>query len=100
MAIEVEYFGITGTVGPSSNDFLYLREAPSTGPNGEYDIAVDPIDGPAQVINIDFGVTHLSGTTTAIALDLANSDIKDVMNNTGHGVTGILYLRAVYNYTP
>jgi len=100
MAIEVEYFGITGTVGPGSNDYLYLREAPSTGPNGEYDIAVDPIDGPAQVIDVDFGVTHLSGTTTAVALDLSGSDIKDVMNNTSHGVTGILNLRVVYNYIP
>ena len=98
MAIEVEYFGITGLVGPGSNDYLYLRKAPSTGPNGDYDIALDPIDGPAQVIDIDFGVTHLSGTTTAIALDLANSDIKDVMNDFSHGVTGLLTLRAVYNY--
>ena len=98
MAIEVEYFGITGAIGPSSNDFLYLISPNlSTGPNGAYDVAVDPIDGPAQRIDIDFGVTHL-GVTTAIALDLANSDIKDVMNDVSHGVTGLLTLRVVYNY--
>ena len=101
MAIEVEFFGITGIVGPGSNDLLLLAQAPSTGPNGDYDIALDPTDGPAQVLGTDFGVTHLdaSGETAAIALDLANSTIKDVMNDYSHGVTGVLTLRAVYNYT-
>lgn len=98
MALEVEYFGITGAVGPSSNAILYLKHAPTTGPNGAYDITVDPTDGPAQRYGIDFGVTH-AGVTAGIAINLANSDIKKVMNNiSSHGVTGILYLRAVYNY--
>lgn len=100
MSIEVEAFGITGIVGPGSNDLLILRHAPSTGPNGEYDIALDPNDGPAQRLNVDFGVTHLDawGVTAAVALDLVNSDIKDVMNDFSHGVTGVLNLRVVYNY--
>jgi len=100
MAIEVEYFGLTGMVGPGMNDLLLLRQPPSTGPNGEYDIALDPQDGPAQAYGIDFGVTHLdtNGMTAAIAIDLENSDVKDVLNNTWHGVTGILHLRTIYNY--
>lgn len=100
MAIEVEYFGITGMIGPGSNDILLLKGAPTTGPNGEYDVSVDPTDGPAQRYGIDFGVTHanLSGTTAMLALDLANSDIVDVRNNYSHGVTGVLWLRVVYNY--
>jgi len=105
MAIEVEYFGLTGMIGPGSNDLILLKAAPTTGPNGAYDITVDPTDGPAQRYipgnsNNDFGVTHsnVPGTTAMLALNLANSDIKDVMNNTSHGVTGILWLRVVYNY--
>jgi hypothetical protein len=100
MAIEIEYFGLTGMVGPGSNDRLILKAAPSTGPNGAYDITVDPTDGPAQRYGIDFGVTHsnVPGTTAMLALNLANSDIKDVLNNRSHGVTGILWLRVMYNY--
>ncbi|MBD3262622.1 MAG: hypothetical protein GF334_13295 [Candidatus Altiarchaeales archaeon] len=101
MAIEVEFFTITGQIGPSNNDLLLLHHAPSTGPDGNWDIALDPTDGPAQRLGIDFGVTHLdaSGCTGAVSLDLANSDIKYVMNNTAaHGVTGPLTMRVVYNY--
>lgn len=101
MAIEIEFFGLTGIVGPGANDLLLLRHPPSTGPNGEWDIAVDPVDGPAQVLGVDFGVTHLDppyGNTGALALNLAGGDIADVLNNTSHGVTGILNLRVLYNY--
>lgn len=110
MAIEVEYHGLTGTVGNpgDENDLILLRHAPSTGPvsagvgqeEREYDIALDPNDGPAQRLGIDFGVTHLdsSGYTTAIALNLEDSDVKDVLNDLSHGVTGMLDIRLVYNY--
>ena len=102
MAVEVEFFTITGIVGPGDNDVLMLNHAPSTGPNGEYDIALDPTDGPAQRLGIDFGVTHMDfdsgGMTGLIALDLENGDVKNVMNDLSHGVTGPLTLRAVYNY--
>lgn len=102
MALEVEFFTITGIVGPGMNDALMLAHAPSTGPNGEYDIALDPIDGPAQRLDIDFGVTHMdfnsSGMTGLVTLNLENSDVKDVMNNTYHGVTGPLTMRVAYNY--
>jgi len=100
MSIEVEYFGLTGMVGPGSNDLKLLRSAPTTGPNGAYDIAVDPTDGPAQRYGIDFGVTHANaaGTTALVCFNLVNSDIKNVLNSTAHGVTGVLYLRVVYNY--
>lgn len=96
MAIEVEYFGLTGM-----QDTLLLRAAPTTGPNGSYDISVDPTDGPAQRYGVDFGVTHynVAGTTALLALNLASSDIRDVLvNKAAHGVTGILWLRVVYNY--
>ena len=101
MAIEQEFFGLTGIIGTGMNDLLVLSQVPSTGPNGAWDVAVDPTDGPAQRLGIDFGVTHLNiaGTTAAIALNLVNSDIKDVMNNfQAHGVTGLLTLRVLYNY--
>lgn len=103
MAIEVEYFGLTGMIGmpgTGANDLISLKAAPSTGPNGAYDITVDPTDGPAQRYGVDYGVTHTNvpGTTAMLALNLANSDIKNVLNNTSHGVTGILWLRVMYNY--
>jgi hypothetical protein len=104
MAIEVEYFGLTGMVGPGSNDLILLKGSPTTGPDGRYDIAVDPTDGPAQryqgLSTDDFGVTFTNdpGTTAMLAINLVNSDIKNVMNDTSHGVTGILWLRVVYNY--
>jgi len=103
MAIEIEFHTFTGTIGfpGDENDILLLRQPPSTGPNGEWDVAVDPIDGPAQRLGIDFGVTHLdaAGNTGALALNLENSDIKEVLNNTlSYGVTGPLHLRVLYNY--
>jgi hypothetical protein len=98
MSLEVLYFGLTGMVGPSSNAVLPLLTGPTTGVDGSYDIAVDPIDGPAQRYGIDFGVTY-QGVTAAVALNLDNSDIKEVMNNyAAHGVTGVLTLRVLYNY--
>ena len=101
MSIGIEYFDITGMIGPGSNDFLPLLTGPSTGVDGRYDVAVDPIDGPAQRYDIDFGVTSYGGAA-AVTLDIAGSDIVDVQNNYGHGVTGVLDLRldlrVVYNY--
>lgn len=101
MAIEVEYFGLTGMIGGTSNDLLVLRRAPTTGPDGAYDIAVDPADGSAQRYGVDFGVTHSGSTGARIATNLVNSDIKAVRNGPQYGMsgmTGILWLRAVYNY--
>jgi hypothetical protein len=74
---------------------------PSTGPNGEPDVAIDPIDGPAQIINVDFGITYMAGGTGLLVYNLINSDIKNVILgiNTS-GETGPLTLRAVYNYLP
>jgi hypothetical protein len=97
MSLEVQYFGITGIVGPSNNKELYLLTGPSTGVDGRYDVAVDPVDGPAQKYGVDFGVTSY-GYTAAVVLDIAGSDIKDVQNNYSHGVTGVLNLRVIYNY--
>ena len=97
MSIGIEYFGITGMIGPGSNDFLPLLTGPSTGVDGQYDVAVDSIDGPAQWYGIDFGVTSY-GYTAAVVLNITGSDIVDVQNNYGHGVTGVLNLRVVYNY--
>jgi len=95
MSIEIQYFGITGMIGPGSNDFLPLLTGPSTGVDGAYDVAVDPTDGPAQRYGVDFSVTSY-GYTAAVVLDVAGSDLKDVMNSPG--ATGILNLRVVYNY--
>jgi hypothetical protein len=99
MSIEMEMFGVTGPLN-AGNSLLPLAHPPSTGINGVWDVALDPIDGPAQVLGVDFGVTHYNpaGTTGAIALNLVNSDIKKVLNNPSNGCTGVLWLRVVYNY--
>lgn len=110
MAIEVEFHQIplTGMIGPGLNDTIILQHAPSTGPNGEWDIAVDPIDGPAQRLAFegcfgDFGVTHMDwssgGQTGVLTFGVTGSDVADVVNNyQAHGVTGVLTLRVLYNY--
>jgi hypothetical protein len=97
MSIEIQYFGITGIIGPSNNKDLPLLTGPSTGVDGRYDVALDSVDGPAQTYGIDFGVTSY-GYTAAVVLNIAGSDIVNVQNNYSHGVTGVLNLRVVYNY--
>ncbi len=93
MSIEVEYFtGIQAVTG-----LFYLKHSPSTGADGAYDVAVDPLDGPAQILGKDFGVTN-SGNTGVLTFNIATSDVRDVLINKGHGVTGPLSLRVVYNY--
>lgn len=100
MAIEVEYFRLTGVVGNfGETGAVALFHPPSTGPNGLPDIAIDPIDGPAQIYDIDFGVTYI-GATGVFTFNLLNSDIWDVVHNMDAlGQTG-LTLRTVYNYIP
>lgn len=105
MPIEVEFFSVTGMLGDGMTGLLLLRHSPTTGLNGEYDIAVDPIDGPAQRLGIDFGVTHLDssyGNTGAITYDLPDpspgSDIREVLLNTSIDAIPVLTLRVVYNY--
>jgi len=101
MAIEVEYFTLTGMQGNfGETGALALFHPPSTGPNGLPDLAIDPIDGPAQVYNTDFGVTYL-GATGVVIFNLLNSDIKNVLLGVNAaGQTGPLTLRTVYNYIP
>lgn len=102
MPIEVEFLPLplTGIIGfPGVTGIYPLLHAPTTGVDGKYDIAIDPMDGPAQEYGKDFGVTHMGLTGGAITVDLADSDIKAALNNyMSHGVTGVLTLRAVYNY--
>jgi hypothetical protein len=100
MAIELEFFSLTGMLGNAgATGILNLNSMPSTGPYGTYDIAVDPVDGPAQVLGTDYSVTGQAGSTGgAIRFDLPASSIRDVLLNLSHGVTGPLNLRVLYNY--
>ena len=92
MTIEQEFFTLTGPITD-----LTLMHPPSTGLDGAYDIAVDPIGGPAQVLGVDYGITG-SSETGVLTYNLANSDIKKVrMLNQLMGVTGPI-LRILYNY--
>ena len=97
MPIEVEFFTLTGMQGSGGETgILELSRYPSTGVDGNYDIAIDPVDGPAQVLGVDFGITHYGGTAK-VFFDLPNSDIKDVLLNGDHGITTPLRIRALYN---
>ena len=70
MSFETEFFGITGII--KTNMYVEL----SGDPVDPREVSVDPITGPAQIIDRDFGVTGTS--PTLITWDLPSSDIKDV----------------------
>jgi hypothetical protein len=97
MAIEIEYFSLTGMEGNCGiTGMLLLKMPPTTGPNNSYDVAVDPVDGPAQSFGTDFGVTS-SGLTGYVYFDLLNSDIRRNILHPIQGVTGPIELRVLYN---
>ena len=96
MPLSVEFFTLTGPVSD-----LILQYPPSTGPNGSFDVAVDPIGGPAQrgpsVVPADFGIIG-SSVTGVLTYNLVGSDILGVrQNHIDSGVTGPV-LRVVYNH--
>ena len=107
MSIEIEYHTLTGMIGNAgATGILNLNAMPSTGPYGTYDIAVDPVDGPAQkyiqgnTSNSDFGITGQPSPATggAIHFNLPNSSIKqNLLNLSDYGATGIS-LRVIYNH--
>jgi len=82
MALEVEYFGITGTI--KTDKALTLSFTP-VDPN---EVSVDPITGPAQIINQDFGVTG-----AIVSWDITGSDIKSVSEDPADHT---LKLRIIY----
>ena len=98
MPISVEFFTLTGP----ANSLLILKHPPSTGISGYYDVAVDPIGGPAQrgpganVSPVDFGVTG-SSLTGMITYNFPSSDIRSVrQSHIDSGITGPTQ-RVVYN---
>ena len=97
MTIEIEFFSLTGLAGNcGSTGMLLLNRFPTTGPSGNYDVAVDPVDGPAQIFNIDFGITGV-GLTGFLYFDMPNSDIRNNLLFPTQGVTGPINLRVLYN---
>ena len=95
MPLNVEFFTLTGPISD-----LILQYPPTTGPEGNYDVAVDPIGGPAQrgpsVTPADFGIVGTS-MTGVLTYNLAGSDILDIrQRHITQGITGPL-LRVVYN---
>lgn len=99
MAIDVKFHTLTGSVSSPDDGLIWLDYNPSTGPNGDYDIAIDPVGGPAQVQDVDFGLTGTNGVTGKyLSYNLADSDIKSVrQENILSGETGPI-LRVLYNY--
>lgn len=99
MAIDVKFYLVTGSISALNDGLLWMDYNPTTGPNGDYDIAVDPVGGPAQVQGVDFGITGISGVTGKyLSYNLKNSDIKDVREEyLATGETGPV-LRVLYNY--
>lgn len=98
MPIAVEYHTLTGTISDPSDGLLLLKSLPITGPNGAFDIAVDPMAGQGMELGVDFGLT---GTNyNILTYNLTHSAIKLVRQGdidlSGSGSTGI-ELRVVYN---
>jgi len=112
MSIEYEFFTLTGMEGNTGETgILQLFAFPTTGPNGQWDIGVDPVDGPAQVYyngsnssEADFGITGTSQGLTGQAIMffddvLPNSSLRDnLLNPEEHGITGPQTIRVLYNY--
>ena len=112
MPIEFEYFSMTGMVGNTGETgLIQLRAFPTTGPNGQWDIGVDPVDGPAQIYfngsnasTADFGITGTSQGLTGQAIlffddALPNSNLRStLLHPETHGITGLQTLRVIYNY--
>jgi hypothetical protein len=112
MPIEFEYFSLTGIVGNTGETgILRLQSFPTTGPNGQWDIGVDPVDGPSQVYyngtnanTADFGITgNPFGLTGQAALffndSLPNSTLrKNLLAAGSAGLTGLQTIRVIYNY--
>jgi hypothetical protein len=92
MPIELEFFTLTGPISD-----IVLKHPPSTGADNAFDVAVDPIGGPAQRLGADYGVTG-SQFTGILTYNLVNSDIKSVRQQYQiSGETGPI-LRVLYNY--
>lgn len=92
MSLELEFFTLTGPITD-----LILKHPPSTGVGGYFDVAVDPIGGPAQVLGVDYGITG-SELTGILTYNLTGSDIKSVREMyQSTGETGPI-LRVLYNY--
>lgn len=113
MAIEYEFFTLTGMEGNTGETgILQLAAFPTTGPNGQWDIGIDPVDGPAQIYyngsnaaTADFGITGiptygLTGRAIMFFDDaLPNSSLRDnLLHPEEHGITGPQTIRVIYNY--
>lgn len=99
MAIDVKFHVVTGPVSSPNDGLLWMTYNPTTGPNGDYDIAVDSVGGPAQVQGVDFAITGTNGVTGKyLSYNLEDSDIKNVREEyLVSGETGPV-LRVIYNY--
>jgi len=112
MAIEFELFTLTGMEGNTGETgIIQLSAFPTTGPSGQWDIGIDPVDGPAQIYyngsnlsSADFGITGSDWGLTGQAImffddALPNSSLRDnLLHPEEHGVTGPQIIRVVYNY--
>ena len=96
MSIELEFFTLTGPISD-----IVLKHPPTTGADGAFDIAVDPIGGPAQRLGVDYGITG-SQFTGILTYNFTGpsvwSDIRKVrQSHIISGETGPI-LRVLYNY--
>ena len=100
MPIEFENHGLTGSMDPNGVDGRFpLKHPPVTGPNGEWLILVEPIHGPVQREEVDWGVT--GSNYDEITYNLENSSIKKIRQHdiSVIGETGIgPVVRVIYEY--
>jgi hypothetical protein len=98
MSIAVEYFTLTGPISNPDDGLIPLSGFPTTGPQGSFDVAVNPMTGRSMVLEVDFGLTGVNYNT--LTYNLENSAIKSVRQRDidlfGVGSTGI-ELRVAYN---
>ena len=98
MPIAVEYFTLTGPISNPNDGLIPLGYLPTTGPQGTFDVAANPMTGRGMVLDVDFGITGANYDT--LTYNLENSAIKSVRQRdidlNGVGSTGI-ELRVAYN---
>ena len=98
MSLAIEYHTITGTISSPSDGLIVLRDYPTTGPLGTFDVALDPIHGGTMTLGVDFGITGVLYDT--LTYNLESSAIKGVRQKEvdmyGMSYTGP-ELKIVYN---
>lgn len=100
MPIEIEYIDLTGSIENNGLDgMVQLKHPPITAPNGDWRLFVDPIHGPSQREEVDWGLTGVN--YDYLTYNLEDSSLKKIRQH-DIGISGIgsmgPTIRVTYDY--